>query len=368
MKEFAGSRIVKAAVLFGTVPLVLAGCSGGHKAGEMKPTVPSETSSQMAEPPTDDGNNSEDSANTQANQDEQDNNSGVHYGNDNNPRPSRAGLAAQSMQAAPNPFAPFTKEKPKKKDKADKDKDKTEQKPSVPVVDVPSQTVPIVKPKPPVVNPPVNPSVNPNPPVTPPVNPPAPTTDPTTEPTTPSEPVDDYVYVEKSFPGVQAAIEGASEPQPNRNFDSLKNFEKAEPNITDYGQFSWYTNAALGEGKSIRTFSLFPFHRLAFREKTFTPKEIAQYQLMATRAVEVGELAEMKEKIVGLGGEENDFFLWARGDDKRLEVVARMVNQFDIPLTTAQKNILLGKEGTTPEPTPTPSEPTPTPSEPTPQP
>lgn len=363
MKDFTGSKVIKAAVLLGAVPLVLAGCSGGHKAGEMKPTVPSETSSQMAKPPTDDSNASKDLTDTQAEQsDANDNNSGVHYGSDNSPRPSRAGLAAQSMQAAVNPFAPFAKEKPKKENKdKDKDKDKTEQKPSAPVVDVPNQTVPVVKPKPPVnPKPPVV-----NPPVTPPVNPPAPTTepttDPTTEPTTPSEPVDDYVYVEKTFPGVQAAIEGASEPQPNRNFDSLKNFEKAEPNITDYGQFSWYTNAALGEGKSIRTFSLFPFHRLAFREKTFTPKEIAQYQLMATRAVEVGELAEMKEKIVGLGGEENDFFLWARGDDKRLEVVARMVNQFDIPLTTAQKNILLGKEGTTPEPTPTPSEPTPQP-------
>ena len=361
MKDFCGSRIVKAAVLFGTVPLVLAGCSGGHKAGEMKPTVPSETSSQMAEPPTDDSNASKDLADTQAEQsDTNDDNSGVHYGNDNSPRPSRAGLVAQSMQAAPNPFAPFAKEKPKKVDE-NKDKGNTEQKPSAPVIDVPSQTVPIVKPKPPVVNPPVNPPVGPNPPVTPPVNPPAPNPDPTTEPTTPSEPVDDYVYVEKTFPGIQAAIEGAKEPGENRNFDSLKNFEKAEPNITDYGQFSWYTGAALGEGKSIRTFSLFPFHRLAFREKTFTPKEIAQYQLMATRAVEVSELPEMKEKIVGLGGEENDFFLWARGDDKRLEVVARMVNQFDIPLTTAQKNILLGKEAPTPEPTPTPSEPTPQP-------
>lgn len=366
MKDFNGSKVMKAAVLFGTVPLVLAGCSGGHEAGDMKPTVPSETSSQMAEPPIDDGNSGEDSTDTQAEQsDAIDSNSGVHYGNDNSPRPSRAGLAAQSMQAAPNPFAPFAKEKPKKKDK---DKDNTEQKPSVPVVDVPSQTVPIVKPKPPVVNPPVAPPVNP--PVTPPVNPPAPSPDPTPEPDpTPSEPVDDYVYVEKTFPGVQAAIESAPLPGENRNFDSLKNFEKAQPNITDYGQFSWYTNAALGEGKSIRTFSLFPFHRLAFREKTFTPKEIAQYQLMATRAVEVGELAEMKEKIVGLGGEENDFFLWARGDDKRLEVVARMVNQFDIPLTTEQKNILLGKETPAPQPEPEPNpEPAPSPSEPTPQP
>ena len=107
-------------------------------------------------------------------------------------------------------------------------------------------------------------------------------------------------------------------------------------------------------------FSLFPFHRLAFREATFTPKEIKQFQLMATRAVEVGDLAALKEKITGLGGEENDYFLWARGDEKRLETVAKLVNQFDIPLTKEQKNILLGKDGPTPEPKP---EPGPGPSE-----
>lgn len=196
---------------------------------------------------------------------------------------------------------------------------------------------------------------------------PDPTPDPSPDPK-PSEPVDNYVYKEKAFPGVQAAIEGAKEVGENRNFDSLKNFEKAVPNLTDYGQFSWLDNSALGEGKSVKVFSLFPFHRLAFREATFTPKEINQFQLMATRAVEVGDLAALKEKITGLGGEENDYFLWARGDEKRLETVAKLVNQFDIPLTKEQKNILLGKDGPAEETEPT-TEPAPEPSEkPTPSP
>ena len=78
---------------------------------------------------------------------------------------------------------------------------------------------------------------------------------------------------------------------------------------------------------------------------------------MATRAVEVSDLAALKEKITGLGGEENDYFLWARGDEKRLETVAKLVNQFDIPLTKEQKNILLGKDGPTkPSSEPSPSE------------
>lgn len=51
-------------------------------------------------------------------------------------------------------------------------------------------------------------------------------------------------------------------------------------------------------------------------------------------------------------------------DEKRLETVAKLVNQFDIPLTKEQKNILLGKDGKTPETEPSeePETPAPEPS------
>jgi len=362
VKDFSESKLFKSALVLGVLPLVLVGCASSHESSDIKSPAPETTTNQMNEPG--DGTGQEPSTGASTDSEEPgDSNSGDSStsSSGSSSAPSRAGLAPSVQQSTANPFAPFAKA-PVQVVPA-KQEEKPAEKPAGPVVDVPSQTTPTVKPKPKpggdtggTVTPKPNPDPGTNPPVTP--NPPAPTTEPTTEPTTPSEPVDDYVYKEKAFPGVKAAIEGAKEPGENRNFDSLKNFEKAAPNLTDYGQFSWLNNSALGEGKSVKVFSLFPFHRLAFREATFTPKEINQFQLMATRAVEVSDLAALKEKITGLGGEENDYFLWARGDDKRLEVVAKLVNQFDIPLTKEQKNILLGKDGPAPEPStePSPSE------------
>ena len=357
MKDFSESRLFKSALVLTVLPLVLAGCASSHEASDIKSPAPETTTNQIEEPPagemdTDPG------AEASTDGEETD---GADMGDTTGPRdsskPSRAGLAPEVKQSAANPFAPFAKAPtqaiPAKQE--EKPETKPDTKPAGPVVDVPSQTIPTVKPKPkpkPGGEPGPNPNPGPNPGTNPPVTPnPDPTPNPSPDPK-PSEPVDNYVYKEKAFPGVQAAIEGAKEVGENRNFDSLQNFEKAAPNLTDYGQFSWLDNSALGEGKSVKVFSLFPFHRLAFREATFTPKEIAQFQLMATRAVEVGDLAALKEKITGLGGEENDYFLWARGDEKRLETVAKLVNQFDIPLTKEQKNILLGKDGPAPEPKP----------------
>ena len=357
VKDFSESRLFKSALVLTVLPLVLAGCASSHEASDIKSPAPETTTNQIEEPPagemdTDPG------AEASTDGEETD---GADMGDTTGPRdsskPSRAGLAPEVKQSAANPFAPFAKAPtqaiPAKQE--EKPETKPDTKPAGPVVDVPSQTIPTVKPKPkpkPGGEPGPNPNPGPNPGTNPPVTPnPDPTPNPSPDPK-PSEPVDNYVYKEKAFPGVQAAIEGAKEVGENRNFDSLQNFEKAAPNLTDYGQFSWLDNSALGEGKSVKVFSLFPFHRLAFREATFTPKEIAQFQLMATRAVEVGDLAALKEKITGLGGEENDYFLWARGDEKRLETVAKLVNQFDIPLTKEQKNILLGKDGPAPEPKP----------------
>lgn len=369
MKDFFESRLFKSALVLTVLPLVLAGCGSSHEASDIKSPRPETTTNQIEEPPAGDMDTDPGTEATTGEEDAdgEDTGSSSSRSRDSS-KPSRAGLAPEVKQSASNPFAPFAKEKPVQV-APEKPEPKPDTKPAGPSVDVPSQTVPIVKPDPkpkpggdkdpnPGTNPPVTPKPDPgtNPPVTP--NP-DPSPDPSPDPK-PSEPVDDYVYKEKAFPGIQAAIEGAKEPGENRNFDSLQNFEKAAPNLTDYGQFSWLDNSALGEGKSVKVFSLFPFHRLAFREATFTPKEIKQFQLMATRAVEVGDLAALKEKITGLGGEENDYFLWARGDEKRLETVAKLVNQFDIPLTKEQKNILLGKDGPTPEPKP---EPGPGPSE-----
>lgn len=371
MKDFSESRLFKSALVLTVLPLVLAGCSSSHEASDIKSPAPETTTNQIEEPPAGDLDLGGDTdASTGEETDGAD--MGGTTGSRDSSEPSRAGLAPEVKQSAANPFAPFAKEKPAQVAPV-KPAEKPETKPAGPSVDVPSQTVPIVKPDPkpkpggdkdpnPGTNPPVTPKPDPgtNPPVTP---KPDPTPKPTPDPK-PSEPVDNYVYKEKAFPGVQVAIEGAKEPGENRNFDSLKNFEKAAPNLTDYGQFSWLDNSALGEGKSVKVFSLFPFHRLAFREATFTPKEIKQFQLMATRAVEVSDLAALKKKITGLGGEENDYFLWARGDEKRLETVAKLVNQFDIPLTKEQKNILLGKDGKTPETEPSeePETPAPEPS------
>lgn len=372
MKDFCESKLFKSAMVLTVLPLVLAGCASNHEASDIKSPAPETTTNQIEEPPI--GDMDTDPGTEASTGDEEED--GADRGSSDRSRdsstPSRAGLAPEVKQSEANPFAPFAKEKPVQV-APEKPEPKPETKPAGPSVDVPSQTVPIVKPDPkpkpggdvapnPGTNPPVTPKPDPgtNPPVTP---KPDPTPNPSPDPK-PSEPVDDYVYKEKAFPGVQAAIEGAKEPGENRNFDSLKNFEKAAPNLTDYGQFSWLDNSALGEGKSVKVFSLFPFHRLAFREATFTPKEIKQFQLMATRAVEVSDLAALKEKITGLGGEENDYFLWARGDEKRLETVAKLVNQFDIPLTKEQKNILLGKDGEAPDPEPSekPETPAPEPS------
>ena len=368
MKDFSESKLFKSALVLGVLPLVLVGCASSHESSDIKSPAPETTTNQMNEPGDDTGQEPSTGASTDS-EEPGDSNSGDSStsSSGSSSAPSRAGLAPSVQQSTANPFAPFAKA-PVQVVPA-KQEEKPAEKPAGPVVDVPSQTTPTVKPKPKpggdtggTVNPKPNPDPGTNPPVTP--NPPAPTTEPTTEPTTPSEPVDDYVYKEKAFPGVKAAIEGAKEPGENRNFDSLKNFEKAAPNLTDYGQFSWLNNSALGEGKSVKVFSLFPFHRLAFREATFTPKEINQFQLMATRAVEVSDLAALKEKITSLGGEENDYFLWARGDEKRLETVAKLVNQFDIPLTKEQKNILLGTDGEAPDPEPSekPETPAPEPS------
>lgn len=357
VKDFSESRLFKSALVLTVLPLVLAGCASSHEASDIKSPAPETTTNQIEEPPAGDMDTGSGAEASTGGEETDGADMGGTTGSRDSSKPSRAGLAPEVKQSASNPFAPFAKEKPGQVAPV-KPAEKPETKPAGPSVDVPSQTVPIVKPDPkpkpggdkgpnPGTNPPVTPKPDPgtNPPVTP---KPDPTTDPTPDPK-PSEPVDNYVYKEKAFPGVQAAIEGAKEPGENRNFDSLKNFEKAAPNLTDYGQFSWLDNSALGEGKSVKVFSLFPFHRLAFREATFTPKEIKQFQLMATRAVEVSDLAALKEKTTGLGGEENDYFLWARGDEKRLETVAKLVNQFDIPLTKEQKNILLGKDGKTPE-------------------
>lgn len=377
MKDFSESRLFKSALVLTVLPLVLAGCGSSHEASDIKSPRPETTTNQIEEPPAGDMDTDPgiEATTGEEDADGEDTGSSSSRSRDSS-KPSRAGLAPEVKQSASNPFAPFAKEKPVQV-APEKPEPKPDTKPAGPSVDVPSQTVPIVKPDPkpkpggdkdpnPGTNPPVTPKPDPgtNPPVTP--NP-DPSPDPSPDPK-PSEPVDDYVYKEKAFPGIQAAIEGAKEPGENRNFDSLQNFEKAAPNLTDYGQFSWLDNSALGEGKSVKVFSLFPFHRLAFREATFTPKEIKQFQLMATRAVEVSDLAALKEKITGLGGEENDYFLWARGDEKRLETVAKLVNQFDIPLTKEQKNILLGKDGPAEEiePTTDPStEPTPKPTVPT---
>lgn len=347
MKAFSESRLFKSALVLTVLPLALAGCASSHEGSDIKSPAPETTTNQIEKPPAGDmdaGSGTEAST-------EGEETGGTDTGSSSRTRnsstPSRAGLAPEVEQSVTNPFAPFTKEKPAQIIPA-KQEEKPAEKPDAPVIDVPSQTIPTAKPKPkpkpggdsdPTVKP--DPSPGTNPPVTP--NP-----DPSPDPK-PSEPVDNYVYKEKAFPGVKVAVEGAKEPGENRNFDSLKNFEKAAPNLTDYGQFSWLNNSALGEGKSVKVFSLFPFHRLAFREATFTPKEIKQFQLMATRAVEVSDLTTLKEKITSLGGEENDFFLWARGDEKRLETVAKLVNQFDIPLTKEQKNILLGKDGSAPD-------------------
>lgn len=364
MKDFCESKLFKSAMVLTVLPLVLAGCGSSHEASDIKSPAPETTTNQIEEPPIGDMDTDPGAEATTGEEDAD----GEDTGNSSSrsrdsSKPSRAGLAPEVKQSEANPFAPFAKEKPVQV-APEKPEPKPQTKPAGPSVDVPNQTVPIVKPDPkpkpggdkdpnPGTNPPVTPKPDPgtNPPVTP---KPDPTPNPSPDPK-PSEPVDDYVYKEKAFPGVQAAIEGAKEVGENRNFDSLKNFEKAAPNLTDYGQFSWLDNSALGEGKSVKVFSLFPFHRLAFREATFTPKEIDQFQLMATRAVEVSDLDSLKEKITGLGGEENDYFLWARGDEKRLETVAKLVNQFDIPLTKEQKNILLGKDGPAPEPAPEPS-------------
>lgn len=373
VKDFSESRLFKSALVLTVLPLVLAGCASSHEASDIKSPAPETTTNQIEEPPAGDMDTDPgiEATTGEEDADGEDTGSSSSRSRDSS-KPSRAGLAPEVKQSASNPFAPFAKEKPVQV-APEKPEPKPDTKPAGPSVDVPSQTVPIVKPDPkpkpggdkdpnPGSNPPVTPKPDPgtNPPVTP--NP-DPSPDPSPDPK-PSEPVDDYVYKEKAFPGIQAAIEGAKEPGENRNFDSLQNFEKAAPNLTDYGQFSWLDNSALGEGKSVKVFSLFPFHRLAFREATFTPKEIKQFQLMATRAVEVSDLAALKEKITGLGGEENDYFLWARGDDKRLETVAKLVNQFDIPLTKEQKNILLGKDGKTPdtEPSEKPETPAPEPS------
>ena len=373
VKDFSESRLFKSALVLTVLPLVLAGCASSHEASDIKSPAPETTTNQIEEPPAGDMDTDPgiEATTGEEDADGEDTGSSSSRSRDSS-KPSRAGLAPEVKQSASNPFAPFAKEKPVQV-APEKPGPKPDTKPAGPSVDVPSQTVPIVKPDPkpkpggdkdpnPGSNPPVTPKPDPgtNPPVTP--NP-DPSPDPSPDPK-PSEPVDDYVYKEKAFPGIQAAIEGAKEPGENRNFDSLQNFEKAAPNLTDYGQFSWLDNSALGEGKSVKVFSLFPFHRLAFREATFTPKEIKQFQLMATRAVEVSDLAALKEKITGLGGEENDYFLWARGDDKRLETVAKLVNQFDIPLTKEQKNILLGKDGKTPdtEPSEKPETPAPEPS------
>lgn len=373
MKDFSESRLFKSALVLTVLPLVLAGCASNHEASDIKSPAPETTTNQIEEPPATDDMDTDPGAEASTGEETDGADMGDTTGSRDSSKPSRAGLAPEVKQSAANPFAPFAKAPtqviPAKQE--EKPETKPDTKPDAPVIDVPSQTIPTVNPKPkpkpggepgPSVNPGPNPGTNP--PVTP--NP-DPTPDPSPDPK-PSEPVDNYVYKEKAFPGVQAAIEGAKEPGENRNFDSLQNFEKAAPNLTDYGQFSWLDNSALGEGKSVKVFSLFPFHRLAFREATFTPKEINQFQLMATRAVEVGDLAALKEKITGLGGEENDYFLWARGDEKRLETVAKLVNQFDIPLTKEQKNILLGKDGPAEETEPT-TEPAPEPSEkPTPSP
>lgn len=371
VKDFSESKLFKSALVLTVLPLVLAGCGSSHEASEIKSPAPETTTNQIEEPSAGDMDTG---SGTEASTGEETDGAdmGDTTGSRDSSKPSRAGLAPEVKQSAANPFAPFAKEKPGQVAPV-KPAEKPETKPAGPSVDVPSQTVPIVKPEPkpkpggdkdpnPGTNPPVTPKPDPgtNPPVTP---KPDPTPNPSPD-SKPSEPVDDYVYKEKAFPGVKAAIEGAKEPGENRNFDSLKNFEKAAPNLTDYGQFSWLDNSALGEGKSVKVFSLFPFHRLAFREATFTPKEIKQFQLMATRAVEVSDLAALKEKINGLGGEENDYFLWARGDEKRLETVAKLVNQFDIPLTKEQKNILLGTDGEAPDPEPSekPETPAPEPS------
>ncbi len=362
VKDFSESKLFKSALVLGVLPLVLAGCASSHEASDVKSPAPETTTNQIEEPSTGGAGQepsrdpSSTSASAKPGKEDPDTSSRTQRHKDAS-TPSRAGLAPKVEQAVANPFAPFAKEKaiqaiPAKQE--EKPEAKPDAKPDAPVVDVPSQTVPVVKPKPkPQPNPPA-----PNPPAPQP-NPPTPAPNPTPNPPAPqpkpAEPVDNYVYKEKAFPGVKAAIEGAKEVGANRNFDSLKNFEKATPNLTDYGQFSWLNNSALGEGKSVKVFSLFPAHRLAFREATFTPKEIAQFQLMATRAVEVSDLATLKEKITGLGGEENDYFLWARGDEKRLETVAKLVNQFDIPLTKEQKNILLGKDGPAPQTEPEPS-------------
>lgn len=360
VKDFSESRLFKSALVLTVLPLVLAGCASSHEASDIKSPAPETTTNQIEEPPAG-GMDPDPGAEASTGGEETDGGSAESpTRSKDSSKPSRAGLAPEVKQSAANPFAPFAKQKPAEAIPAkqeEKPETKPDAKPDAPVIDVPSQTIPTVKPKP-KPKPGGDPAPNPNPPApNPPVTPnPDPAPNPSPDPK-PSEPVDNYVYKEKAFPGVQAAIEGAKEVGENRNFDSLKNFEKAAPNLTDYGQFSWLDNSALGEGKSVKVFSLFPFHRLAFREATFTPKEIAQFQLMATRAVEVSDLATLKEKITGLGGEENDYFLWARGDEKRLETVAKLVNQFDIPLTKEQKNILLGKDGPTkPSSEPSPSE------------